>query len=891
MKDILIWVIAGVLLVLSQVMILAEKMPVAVLLLSLDVLIVLFMFLKSNREIRDKFDFRSIAAIISVLLAITATMLVRTASVMSLYVYIAAALFLLFSRPAGHRIFEEAEIKTEPAKMEKWEPVFFVVLFTLTFLSRVIALGDIPAGVEGGEIVWMGDAMRLANDKARYFWHLGSGAEWPSMTTYQSIIFGKIFGWNLGNLRLEGAFWGIAMVITLYFLIRRMFSPLTAAFAAVIFSFSESQIMISRYINPIHIMYTCIIVATWLFIEALRNKKWYVFALSGLFTGLSIHGYLPGRILPAILALLCIYVWLFDRKHGLKFKHLMIMFAGVLVSAGPIAIFAWKEPELYWGYLRSVNPNAHTGAAAYIQTFFNNIKDYAGAFHVRGGANPSLAVACKPLLDPVAQVLFPIGLFLSVFMIFKPYGIFFVVFFIFTLLPSMLGQGNSGHPAMTRIMGAFPAIYLMIAFAYERLKNVFVVPGKKFVSAVFIAVSLMAAVFASYNGFADYFEMQSKRDYKIGTAHSDYIVGKEVDKTKNANVIISANLHYWGYVNSDRVFRRVLWPDELLILDPERENLLIIDPIYKGTSKFFSDNFPNASIKQLDFKPDTPEYACGGTLIYDIHAPDTSNFTVRIPAEDVKRFQQFVDASTGEKVDIASEEFIAKYAGKSVTLLGAVIITEREKNAVIKSGKKGWQISLGSAGFTESAEIPYPGVHYFKIKGNVDKSMNQNELVSVMVDGVIVNNRVFGMKKNYGLRMDFYKSEDPDKLGRPVFSKNILLPAYRVYDGYAAPMGVPFIVVYSAFLNVQDKASISISTLKPSESKITVNGRVIYNSLNSAEKMDNILSFNNKDGIYGFKCYNLAAGGPIGRTAIFKSKKEGELNYNYMNYDDFILSK
>jgi hypothetical protein len=823
------------------------------------------------------------------LVAVYATITVKTYSKTALIMYVLSGILMLFAKKEGEGIFQQAELKTGYNKLEKWEPWFVAFLLLYTILLRFVALNDLPAGIYGHEIVQLGEAGSMGANLNNYIWHLGASAEWPSMTVYQGLFFADIFGWNIGSFRMEGAFWGTAVIIIFYFLARTMFSPSAAALSSLLFSSNAGQLLLSRNLAPNPILLASIMLATWLFITAMRRKDWRFYALSGLMLGFTLHGYIAGRILPAVLGIWCLYFLFFKKQMGLMAKDLGVMLLGFLISAGPIFYFAMKEPGKYWNYMLSVNPNAHAGIMSYIKTVIGTIPNYAGAFHIKGDMNPAMQMPCKNMLEPVAATLFPIGFFLSLFMIFKPIGLYNMTMFLLCLLPAMLGTGSSGHPTLSRMLGTFPAIYLMCALVFDRIKNVFSGFRGVFLRIILIVAAVCVVGYGSYNGLHEYFtETTTNRSFRIFSGYGNYLASKEMIKSKKDNILCSNLYDGFGYMTDYSMVKTIRWPEEYLILSPEKENLVLMDPFFKNIAPFLKEYFPNAQINIVDIKEDAQENMCGNHPIVSVHDPDTCLFSMRVPASDVKKFQQLINAETGESVDLNSREFRTKYADKIVRLKGALMMTEMESKATLKVNWPGWKVDVEGTGNRTTAEIGFTGVHYFTTSGRVPGEAVNQPLFDVVVDGKKVENRIAGLKRDYGMKLEFFKMGD---LKKPIFIKNVIFPEYRVYDGYAINIPSPFVAVFSGYLKGVEKGDYKMNAEMPTWAIIDVNGKELFNSYSGAEKPSIAYCSLNPDKPATFKVTTLVTGGVIDRTYIFSLADRDGKNPKILDYNNLMLNR
>jgi len=862
----------------TQVLIMKHMFAHAIVLWIVMIAILGLSFLKNIRVDFSKEWMPEIMSVFSLIMAIIATVIVKSMPRIALILYIAAAVLLFFSKPKKTGYWEQGQLKNQRNTFEKWEPWFFAFLLLYTIALRFPMLGDIPAGIAGQEMTQMSDIGIMEGDMKGYHWHGGGGDEWPSMTMYQALGFMKVFGNNIGSLRLPSAAWDTLYVIAMYFLVRLLFSPAAAAFTSFLFSSNVFQITMSRQLTPFAIMYAAMLMSTWMFITAIRNKKWYFFCLSGFALGITLHGYMPGRIIPGIFALWCIYLWIFRRDMGLKLKHFAIVLGGFLISAGPIIVFATMQPNLYWGYFQSVNPNSRGKIMDYIMYFIGNIHHYAGAFHIKGDMSPSYTVPCKNMLEPVAETLFPLGLFLCVFMLFTPVGMYLAVFFLLSLVPAMLGTGGTGHPGLTRMSGVFSSVYIMIAFAFERLRNVFKDSGNKYKKAAFAAVMLLAAVFGAYNGVHEYFfETTNNREFRVQQRYGEYLANKAMSASPAERIVVSRML--LGYFTPKKVFAQMIavLPEDFLLLDRSVKNLLLIEPYLEGITPYLKEFFPDADIKiYTEPKENIGKYCFNAQA--EVFNPYNYISIADIPVKDITAFQSLTDIKTGEKVDVSDKTCAEKYAGRHIALKGAFILRESEEQAELKINWPGWKIISNGRTADNKSEFNVCGVNYFTIEGTVPgDATGQIPLELFFKKGGTIKNRFFSTKENYGFRTKYYKNVKGPFNVKPDYYKNIIFPYYRFFDGYCGGLKVSFMVVLEGYVRAIKDCDTAIKVETPCYAKVMLDGKIVQDSITGEPAVIPVPISLKKGETHKVTVYFTAFGGEIDRTFIMKLPDSVEL--------------
>ena len=225
----------------------------------------------------------------------------------------------------------------------KFEIAAVCVILLIGALLRLIALDELPAGMNQDEASMGYDAWSLANygiDRNGYtfpVYPVAWGAGHGPFYVYLSMLFIKVFGNTLFAYRLPGALLGIASIPILYLTAKKLRDPLTGYLSAFLLAVSPWHIMLSRWgldSNPLPFL---VLLATCFFVIAYKGGKtrWYI--LSAILYAVSLYAYAAAYI--AIPPMLLIMVFFAMKQRRLTTRQLLFSIGAFVLAALPLAVF------------------------------------------------------------------------------------------------------------------------------------------------------------------------------------------------------------------------------------------------------------------------------------------------------------------------------------------------------------------------------------------------------------------------------------------------------------------------------------------------------------------------------------------------------------------------
>lgn len=298
--------------------------------------------------------------------------------------------------------------------------LFLLLITLLSGLLRVYNLNSFPAGLNADEAAIGYNAYSLLQTGKDEYGEIlplsfkSFGDYKPGLYFYFVMPFVAIFGLNEWAVRLPSALFGIATVVLVFFLSRKIFkNELVALISALFLAISPWHLHFSRGGWETNVATFFITLGIYLLIKALENSKWLFFSLFSFL--LSMYTYQSPRLIVPVLLILVVF---FYKKQVLKkikdnFKNVVLVFLGLLILSIPLilqftsnqatarftglSIFSDKGPSSRVNELRG----HHLEGSSIVNLLHNKITAYAPNFlgHYLDHFNPDfLFINGDPLI-------------------------------------------------------------------------------------------------------------------------------------------------------------------------------------------------------------------------------------------------------------------------------------------------------------------------------------------------------------------------------------------------------------------------------------------------------------------------------------------------------------
>jgi len=366
-----------------------------------------------------------------------------------------------------------------------WELGLLFWLLLGALLLRAWRIDVIPwtlGGDEGSQGLWARDV--LANRLPNMF-DLG----WlsvPNMSFYWQAAWFKLVGDGVVGLRLPWAVVGVLTVLGTYLLVRELFDRSLAFLTAFLlatyhFHIHYSRLGSNQVADPLFMVWALyFLVLGWRrevagAVKAQMGPRWS-WALSGLIAGLGFYFYAGSRQVLVIMLAVLVWAALTDRDFlPRQMSNLLVLLGGFLVSVGPMALLALRDPANFNARVNAVGifqsgwlerEMGVTGRSA-ASLLGEQLRKAFLAFNFYKDRVSWYGPRTIPLMDFFASILFVFGLAASIARMLKWRYAVFVIWFVVVIV---LGGALTENPPSSQslVSSAVPAVFF-VAIALRKL--------------------------------------------------------------------------------------------------------------------------------------------------------------------------------------------------------------------------------------------------------------------------------------------------------------------------------------------------------------------------------------------------------------------------------------
>jgi len=366
--------------------------------------------------------------------------------------------------------------------------ILWVTLAVLVALAAAVALLRLqhitafPQGIQSDEGPDGVYALQvLEGEHAVFFPEAASGREW--MGVYTIALTTSVLGRTLLAFRLPTALASAGTVLVVFWLGRLLFGRnetgqetpwrglLIGGVGAGLLAVSLGQTIIGRaslranYL-PLFLG-LCFALLWWGWSRPAQERNWPLVALAGVCAGLLPYTYIPSRFTPFLFLFFSLsFLWPLRAvtrarlKAELPWAAIFIGAAGLV--AAPILIYFALHPEHFFIRSREVwvlNESQGTALGA----FLYNVWEHLLAFGIQGDLRERYNFAGRPMLNPWEAFFFWFGVGMALWRWQRqPAYRLLLLWLAVLLVPAMLARDVGLGPNTLRMIGAAPAVYLLI---------------------------------------------------------------------------------------------------------------------------------------------------------------------------------------------------------------------------------------------------------------------------------------------------------------------------------------------------------------------------------------------------------------------------------------------
>ncbi|MCX6731228.1 MAG: glycosyltransferase family 39 protein [Candidatus Roizmanbacteria bacterium] len=383
---------------------------------------------------------------------------------------------------------------TLPARTKHSVLIITLLLGILSAFIIFYRFTSIPKTLTFDEIEFAKLALSLDNHSYIPYSPLATG---HSTLYFYILLFSlKVFGINSFGLRFPAALFGLASVLVLFFVLRRVVqkmeiphshSPFLHNFLPVVgtflfattrwyfnftrFGFEATFVLLLELISLLFLL---------IYLDH-KQKKWLI--PSGIFAGLAYNSYQPGRLF-FIIPLIFLFLFILERKqHRLDFsfftKYTVTTFLSFLIPfivlITPLSLYLSQNKDVRVNQLMYPT-NTELTLGEKFQFFGRNVASTALMFSVKGDVNGRHNYPNKAALNPLMSLLFMSGLLLALWKIKQKMNQLFVIYFFLAISPTLLTYPWE-NPNMLRTITCLPSLIYFCMFA---IAHIYIMSEKRF---------------------------------------------------------------------------------------------------------------------------------------------------------------------------------------------------------------------------------------------------------------------------------------------------------------------------------------------------------------------------------------------------------------------------
>jgi hypothetical protein len=361
-----------------------------------------------------------------------------------------------------------------------WHLVALIGVILLAVFFRFHNLPFTPIEMTSDHAEKLYDVNDVLNGKRPIFFPRNTGRE--ALQFYATAVLIRFTPLEISHLALKvgtGLFGVMAIPFT-FLLGRELYNRQVGLLAAALMAVGHWHVAITRV--GLRFPFTAAFATPVLYFlfRAFRLNQRRDWILVGAFLGIGLHTYIPMRIVPLLLVVLCLVKLGFDlvssrRSDGLRPTSLRAAFwvnavIGALTSFIlflPLFRYMMDDPEMFWMRAASRATPTDMSTSQMLGVFLENVRDAAMMFNFWGDVVAVNTIGGSPVLGWVTGGLFILGLWYLGWTMVRTGDrrpVYLVIMLFMLLLPSTLSiQFPIENPSVVRTGGAPPVVMIIAA--------------------------------------------------------------------------------------------------------------------------------------------------------------------------------------------------------------------------------------------------------------------------------------------------------------------------------------------------------------------------------------------------------------------------------------------
>ena len=368
-------------------------------------------------------------------------------------------------------------------RLTRLDWLLLALVFGIAIFFRFWQMGHVPPGFNFDEAYESWEAHRLLTQPGYHPIYFAGNWGITPLEIYLTAFAYRIAGEQMLAIRYVSAIVGSVTIPVLYLLARMMF-PLPSRDGAdtstqewggstpvrQFLPFVASLVLaVLPWLNAFSREgVEVILVPLWTSLAVfflwwgLESRRWWPFAVSGLFWGSAFYTYRAAWVFPGVLVLFLVYKLFqergFLRRYGWKLLLLALIAALVVL---PLGIFAYQNPGLIFGRVTSVSASGLGGGSqALVRSVLGNIVKVAGVFVTGGYVPDGNLLYTRPPMPLILALMLYLGMVLSLCRFRRAEYAMLLIWGVWMWVPSIL---SNDAPNLHRMIGTTPAMAILIA--------------------------------------------------------------------------------------------------------------------------------------------------------------------------------------------------------------------------------------------------------------------------------------------------------------------------------------------------------------------------------------------------------------------------------------------
>jgi 4-amino-4-deoxy-L-arabinose transferase-like glycosyltransferase len=179
----------------------------------------------------------------------------------------------------------------------------------------------------------------------------------PPLALWVQALSVKVFGYHSLSILVPEALMGVASVVLVYDLTRRVWGRAAGCAAGLVLALTPIAVAISRHNNPDALLVLCCTAALWFIVRALQDGRTRWIVLSGVCVGLGFEAKM-GAALLVVPALVAAWLWIAPRGRLAAARQLLAGGAAMVVVGGAWPLLMALTPASSRPWISGTNDNS-----------------------------------------------------------------------------------------------------------------------------------------------------------------------------------------------------------------------------------------------------------------------------------------------------------------------------------------------------------------------------------------------------------------------------------------------------------------------------------------------------------------------------------------------------